>query len=637
MSSPTPAGGDAGQRALRERCRHPTGAHAPWTPADYESSIPACFAAVARRQPGRVAVAAGARVLTFAALDRAANRVAHALLAHAGPADRPVAVLVEDGIDPIVAILGVLKAGRGYVFLDPALPETRLAFMLDDAQAATVVTAAPHAALARALAAGRAAVLDLDALPPSARDDDPGRDPGPDALFGLIYTSGSTGQPKGVVHDHRNVLSMVGPYSGNLGTCADDRVALLSSFNFNTAVLVAFAALLNGAALHPFDVKREGVGRLPAWLAAEGITLYHSVPTLFRQLLDALAGAPPLRGLRALCLGGEAVYRRDVERFRERFAPDCLLLHGLGCTELSIIRQFYVDGATPLPDRRIPVGYPIPDRDVLIVDAAGRPAAPGEIGEIVLRSRYLARGYWRRPELTAEAFGPDPEGGPLRAYRTGDRGFVDADGCLTHLGRQDFQVKIRGHRVELAEVELALLELDGVREAVVVARDDHAGTPQLVAYVVPVPGATPAAGALRAGLAERLPDYMRPAALVTLDALPLTDTGKVDRLALPPPGPTRPLAEPPAPARTPIERVLVAVWAEALALDADAVGVHDDFLALGGDSLLAAKTLLEVARRLHVEVTPAEFFAAGTIAELAVLIVASHPLGAAALADEPGG
>ena len=625
MTSLSP--GLAAQRAVHDRCRHPTGVHTPWTPADYEQSIPACFAAVVRRHGARVAVAAGARTLTYAALDRAANRVAHAVLARAADAARPVALLLEDGLDAIIGILGVLKAGRGYVFLDPALPAARLAFMRDDAQAATVVARAAERALAGTLAAD---VLDLDALPLDARDDPPPADPGPGALFGLIYTSGSTGQPKGAVHDHRNVLSMVGPYSLNLHTSAEDRVALLASFNFNTAVLIAISALMNGAAVHPFDVKREGAARLPAWLAEEGITLYHSVPTLFRQLLDTPPG-PPLPALRAVCLGGEAVFRRDVERFRERFGPTCILVHGLGSTELSIVRQFFVDGETPLPDRRIPVGYPIADRDVLILDTAGRPAAPGEAGEMVLRSRYLALGYWRRPEQSREAFLPDPDGGDRRLYRTGDLGVVDTDGCLTHLGRQDAQVKIRGHRIELAEVELTLLELPGVREAAGTARDDAAGGPQLVAYVVPGPGGPPAAAALRAGLAARLPDYMLPAAFVTLAALPLTDTGKVDRLALPPPGRGRPLAEPRVPPRTPVEHALAAVWAEALALDVDAIGIHDDFLALGGDSILAARVLAQVQGLLHAELSPEAFFGAGTIADLALLILEGHPLAGEAL------
>lgn len=628
----------AAQRGLYDRCRHPTGTHTPFRPEDVEQSVPARFAQQVRRHPGRVAVAAGAQTLTYAALDRAANRVAHAVIARSRPDSRPaqapVALLFEHGSAAIVAMLGALKGGQCYVFLDPALPPARLAFLLDDAQAVMVVTNTRNLALARALVATEEDALDLDTLAPGVGEADPRRALGPDALFGLIYTSGSTGQPKAVVHDHRNMLSMVGVYADSMRLCPDDRLTLLASCSVNTAVLNILGALLNGAAVHPFDVRTEGVARLPAWLRREGITIYHSVPTLFRQLLDALAGEAPPPAMRVIYLGGEAVYRRDVERFRERFGPDCLLLHGLGCTELSLIRQFYIDRETPLGDRRIPVGYAKPDREVLILDEGGRPVAPGETGEIVLRSRYLALGYWRRPHLTRQAFLPDPAGGDLRSFRTGDLGFIESDGCLTHLGRQDFQVKIRGHRVELAEIELALLELAGVREAVVTAPDDPGRAPRLVAYVVPTTRAAPTVGALRAGLAARLPPHMIPAAFVTLDALPLTDTGKVDRLALPAPGRARPpLAHPRVAPQTPFERALAGIWAEVLGLDVDAVGIHDEFLALGGDSLLAAKILMRVEGLLNAELSPAAFFAAGTIAELAVVIVERHPLVTEALAD----
>jgi acyl-coenzyme A synthetase/AMP-(fatty) acid ligase len=294
-------------------------------------------------------------------------------------------------------------------------------------------------------------------------------------------------------------------------------------------------------------------------------------------------------------------------------------VHGLGGTELTMVRQFFVDGHTPLPDRRVPVGFPIADREVLILDEAGRPVAPGETGEIVLRSRYLALCYWRRPDLTREAFLPDPDDGGLRRYRTGDLGRVTPDGCLTHLGRGDLQVKIRGHRIELPEVELALLELPGVREAVVTAREDHTGELQLVAYVVPDPGAAPGPDALRGGLAEKLPDYMVPSAFIALDALPQTDTGKVDRNALPAPALARPqLVRDFAPPRTHVEAALSGIWVEVLALDR--VGIHDDFLALGGDSLLATKVISRVQRLFGADLTLSAFFEAGTIAEMAEVI-----------------
>ncbi len=578
--------------------------------------MPARFREQARRYADRIAVATRAGSLTYAELDRAATLVANAVLDHAGHAERPVALLFPHGGGAIVAMLGVLSAGRCYVFLDPSLPRTRLALLIDDSLCSAVVTDAAGLALARELKTG-ADVIDIGELRAGAArlpDGEPRPEIGPDSLFNLIYTSGSTGQPKGVLNNHRNVLDTVAKYSYNLQICPEDRVAQLAGGSFNTSVMSIFGALLNGAAVHPFDLRADGASRLSAWLREERITLYHSVPTAYRQLLDAI-GDERFPDLRAVCLGGEAVYRRDVDRHRARLGPHVPLVHGLGCTELSMIRQLFVDGETPLPESRVPAGYPIPEREVLLLDGDGRPVAPGETGEIVLRSRHLALGYWRRPDLTDEAFTPDPSGGSRRLYRTGDLGVVTADGCLTHLGRQDFQVKIRGHRIETAEVELALLELPNVREAVVTARAGRAGEPELVAYVVPGSAPAPPADELRAELAARLPDYMMPSAFVALAALPLTETGKVDRLALPAPGRARPLSSPPASPRTAVERALAEIWQDVLELDA--VGIHDDFLLLGGDSLLASKILARVERAFGVELQPSALLRAATIAEMA--------------------
>ena len=620
--SPPPAPSLQQQRAVRERCRHPRGAFTPFGPEDLSRSVPARFEGQARRHAGRVALAAHGRSLTYAELNRAANRVARALATRADAADRPTALLFGQGAAAIVAMLGVLKAGRFYVFLDPTLPSARLALLLAEAQASAVITDAAGLDLARRLMPPHD-VLDAGAADGDGQD--LGLPIGPDRLFYVMFTSGSTGRPKGVVHDHRNILDTIAKYTLNMHICPEDRVPQIAGGSFNTSVLSIFGTLLNGAALLPFDLKVEGAARLATWLREERITLFHAVPTAYRQLLDAMTDSTPYPALRAVCLGGEAVYRRDVERHRGRFGPDVPLVHGLGSTELSMVRQYFVDGGTPLGESRVPVGYPIEDREVLLLDPEGRPVPAGEAGEIVLRSRYLARGYWRRPDLTREAFTSDPTDPSMRRYRTGDLGVVTPDGCLTHLGRQDFQVKIRGHRVESAEVELALLELPGIREAVVTAGVGRAGEQELIAYVVPA-GEPPTPGALRIQLAARLPDYMLPAAFVALPDLPLTDTGKVDVRALPAPGRGRSLPGPAAAPATPMQEALAAIWREVL--DLDEVGVHDDFLALGGNSLLATQILARVQRAFGTSLPPSALLGAGTVTEMAGLLGDAGPLAA---------
>ena len=320
----------------------------------------------------------------------------------------------------------------------------------------------------------------------------------------------------------------------------------------------------------------------------------------------------------------------------EHFGPECLLINGLGCTELSLTRQFFMDHATRLAEGRAPVGYALEDGEVRLVDETGSEVDGEGVGEMVLRSRHLALGYWRQPELTRTVFAGDAADPRVRWFRTGDLGQLAADGCLTHLGRKDFQVKIRGHRVEPEEVELALLELPAVRQAVVTAAEVTAGEGRLVAHVVAAGSAAPTVEALRADLAATLPDYMIPSAFVWVDSLPQTDTGKVDRQALPAPGRARPrLVTPFSPPRTPIETVLADIWANVLLLDQ--VGIDDEFLALGGNSLLAAQILARVDQRFGLDLPLGELLSAATVAEMALIVAARHGATPALLAELDAG
>jgi acyl carrier protein len=280
-----------------------------------------------------------------------------------------------------------------------------------------------------------------------------------------------------------------------------------------------------------------------------------------------------------------------------------------------------MDKTTPLAGHRVPVGYQVEDTQVVLLDADGREVAPGAVGEIAIKSRYLVPGYWRQPELTRAAFQVDPTGGERRIYRTGDLGRMQPDGCLEHLGRQDFQVNIRGHRVEVAEIEMALQEHADIQEAAVQGHTDHANDPCLVAYVVPVRPPAPSVSTLRHRLRQKLPDYMVPAAFIVLEALPRTPNGKVDYRALPAPAAARrELDSAYAPPRTPLEAVLVQIWAEVLG--GTSVGLYDHFFDLGGHSLLAVQILSRIRATLQVEVPLQRFFEAPTVATLAPLVVA---------------
>lgn len=416
-------------------------------------------------------------------------------------------------------------------------------------------------------------------------------------------------------------------YTNGFHLCPEDRLTVLSSFSANAGNHDIFTALLNGASLYPLNIKEVGVGRLADWLVQHEITIYHSVPTVFRHFLESLAEETKFPDLRVIRFGGEPASKRDVELYKKYFGQDCILVNRLGSTETGTVRWYFINKDTQVKGNVVPVGYPAEDNEIVLLDDAGNEVGFDNIGEIAVKSRYITPGYWRRSDLTEAAFSSDPEGGVERIYRMGDLGRLQADGCLVHLGRKDLQVKVKGHRIEVAEVEMALLDHPIVKEAVVVAREDQAGERRLVAYLLPTAQPVPPVNELRSFLNERLPDYMIPSAWMFLDAFPLAPNGKVDRLALPAPGGTRPVLDAAfVSPRTPVEEALASIWAEVLGLDQ--VGIHDNFLALGGHSLMATQVISRVREAFHIEIPLRILFEKPTIGELAVVITERQAEGA---------
>ena len=610
----------AWQLSIRAKCAHPTGRFVPFEPGDVQQSIPDRFHSCVCQHGDRLAVQAGKHSLTYRDLNRAANRVARAVLALRGDGREPIALLFDHGVPFIAAILGTLKAGKIYVPLDPAYPGARLRYMLEDSQAPVILTGSAHLALARRLAPAECQLTNVDELDSSVSDEDPGLSIPPDALAYIIYTSGSTGQPKGVVQPHRNVLHKIMMSTNDYHLCPEDRRTLLYSPSSSGSVWEIFSTLLNGGSAHAFDVREERIGDLVKWLIREEITIYSSVPTLFRHLASTLTGKERFPRVRLVNLGGDAVTQKDVELYRRHFPDDCVLVTTLAATETGTFRRYFVDKDTQLTGSQVPAGYPVQDKEVLLLDEHGKPAGPNQVGEIVVRGRFLSSGYWRRPEATRAKFVQDPEDGAMCRYSTGDLGRMLPDGCLVHMGRTDSQVKVRGHRVELAEIDMALLDVRGVKDAVVIQREDERGELRLVAYLVPAGDRAPTVSALRSALARTLPDHMVPSTFVTLDALPLTPAGKVDRRALPAPARVRPeLNDPFVGPRTPLERVVAEIWADLLALDR--VGIHDNFLDLGGHSLLATQIISRVISTVQVELPVRALFDSPTVAEMVLVIL----------------
>ena len=583
--------------------------------AEVEQSIPSRFAKQVLRAPGALAVKFQERELTYEALDRESSRIANAILARRGPGQEPVALLFNQGIPMISAILGVLKAGKFYVPLDPQYPDARSIFILKDTNARLII-GDENSDQARRLATSKVNVLSIAEVN-SYQPHNMTVAVSPNDLASVLYTYGSTGKPKGIMQTHRNLLGITMNFTNGLAISPTDRISLIPYYTFAAATVDALAALMNGAALFPYDIRRLGVASLAEWLRREKISVCHSAPTVFRHFVSALTGDDKFPHFRIMDLGGETVYSRDVELFRKHF-PGCTMVNGLGSPELNVMRQFQITPDTQIADGIVPVGYAVEDTEILLLSESGDEVPPSETGEIILKSRYLSPGYWRRPDLDGEAFSTyDGE----RVWSTGDLGRMNPDGCLIHLGRKDFQVKIRGRRVEPGEIEMALLEIEGIKEAAVIARD-YDGEKRLAAYLVAGESA-PSTDSLCHTLLGRLPDYMVPSNFVLLDKLPVTETGKLDRRALSEMEFAQ--AEPYVAPRNPVEEILAEIWAETL--EVDRVGINDSFFMLGGHSILLTRLLSQVREVFDAEIPFRSFFESPTVAGLAGLFEGNESFG----------
>jgi amino acid adenylation domain-containing protein len=542
--------------------------------------------------------------LTYGELDRLSDRLAARLRRLGVGPNRPVAVCLDRSPTLLVGLLGILKAGGAYLPLDPAYPQERLAFMLKDSGAALLVT---ESALADRLPTEGVQVVLADA--PEETAEPVGLvPPAPGDLAYVIYTSGSTGTPKGVAVTHGNLMNLLACLSERIGLGPDDTLLAVTTPCFDIAGLELFAPLLAGARILLADrgTAQDGTRLLPLLAAA---TVMQATPATWRMLLDAGWPAEP-RDLTVLC-GGEALAADLAAALLARCRR---VLNVYGPTETTIWST--VQPVTAADSAQIPIGRPLANTRLYILDPQGEPAPLGVPGELCIGGTGVAQGYLGRPALTAARFVPDPYGGAgARLYRTGDLARYRSDGTVEFLGRGDGQVKIRGFRIELGEIEAALARLPGVAEAAVAVRDDPPDGRRLVAYLVAA--APPDSAELRRRLAESLPDYMVPAVFVTLDRLPLTPNGKVDRKALP--APDRPAGDGAgAPPRDALERHLAEAWQTLL--DLPRVGIHDDFFALGGHSLKAVRLIAQLRRDLAAELELVDLFRQPTVAGLAELL-----------------
>ncbi len=611
---------DAAEHAQLQRWGNRTGLT---QPVGVPVSIPVLFGAQVARTPDAVAISAGERSWTYREVKQAANRLAHVLTAAGvGPGQR-VALLLPRSADAVVAMLAVLKTGAAYVPIDPTVPLARMGFVLDDAAPIAAITTA---GLADRLNGRDLAVIDIndptiDGQPSTALPA-----PAPDDIAYLIYTSGTTGTPKGVAIPHRNVTRLLETLDADL-ELAGQVWSQCHSLAFDFSVWEIWGALLYGGRL---VIVPDAVVRSPqdlhALLVAEQVSVLSQTPSAFYALQTADAAQPepePRLKLEAVVFGGEALEPQRLRTWLDNHPGLPRLINMYGITETTVhasFREIVVDDVDSVAS---PIGVPLAHLEFFVLDGWLRPVLPGVVGELYVAGAGVADGYVGRAGLSATRFVACPfvgAGAPgQRMYRTGDLVWWGADGQLRYVGRADKQVKIRGYRIELGEIQAALAALDGVKQAAVIAREDRPGDKRLVGYVTGIADPASFSASARAALAERLPAYMVPAAVVAMDALPLTVNGKLDTRALPAPeyqdgdhyrAPTNA-----------VEELLAGIYAQVLGVEPPRlVGVDESFFDLGGDSLSAVRLIAAVNSGLDAGLSVRTLFEAPTVAQLATRV-----------------
>lgn len=576
--------------------------------------------------PDQIAVKTKDWVLTYGQLNVLANRLARHILAHAleSSSDRPVtALLFEHGIDMITGTMGAVKAGQIYVPLDPTYPEDRLQYILQDSGARRIITNVRNQTLAMRLteAVERVELIVLDEIGCTLNDghgiqeadheseSNPNLSIPGEQIAYLLYTSGSTGRPKGVIQTHENVCYYARAYQKTVGLTSNDRLTLFSAFSHDAAIVDIYSGLLAGATLFPMSIKAIHFPELAEWLVRERITIYHSVPTVYRYFLQELREGMQFPDLRFIVLGGEGVLKHDVTSFQQYFGEHTALVNLYGQSESSFNSAQVFYHSTPFT--KVTLGNPIDELEFLVIGEDGGEVEILGVGEIVVLCNHVARGYWNDPVKTERAFGESGEMG--RFYRTGDLGRVLIDGTVEFMGRKDFQVKIRGYRVELGEIESQLLKHPEVKEAVVIALDDPMGNKFLVAYLTT--RSEVVVNEARSFLVGLVPDYMVPAYFIVLEQIPTLPNGKTDRKALEAMGiEAAQKTEYVAPV-TETEKTLATILAEILGLEQ--VGVIDNFFELGVHSLRAISLVARIYQELKVQIPLKDIFQTPTIRELA--------------------
>jgi acyl-coenzyme A synthetase/AMP-(fatty) acid ligase/thioesterase domain-containing protein/acyl carrier protein len=539
--------------------------------------------------------------LTFDQLNENASRVAQSLLEHL-PSDHqyPVAILLNGGVAIISAIYGVLRAGHFYCAIAASEKMEQVERILKDLGPSILITEEDVFERVEGIIPSECRVLMYSRLPSvDASKDWPVVDP--NAFAGIFYTSGSTGIPKGVLRARREIHYLIRVFGDHLGFRPNDHILAMRPFSTSASMVDVLGGIMNGAALSTYDIKMGGAHELAATLKSEKITIFRPPVQVMRSLLDLLGEGQYFSDIRLFFATGDVLYRKDVERIRKIIPHDALIIHQLASSEGGMLAVNKISHDTLLDDGVVPVGYPLPEQEILILNDDGGIISDHRVGEIAVCGNFTFPGYWCHPEWTDSLFIADPRGTQKTIMRTGDLGRFRLDGQLELQGRKDSRVKIRGFSVDLSAIENVLMLSAEVQRAVVIAVMNPQGQKRLVAYVLPNAGAQPKHHQLLQLVSSNLPDYMMPSLIMIVPELPIGATGKVDRKMLPAPRWERPqLSTPFAAPNDEIEEKLVAVWQKTLKVEQ--VGTEDNFFELGGDSLIAMHLLLAIEQEFSKKI-----------------------------------
>ena len=583
------------------------------------------------KYPENIAIRHDGADINYLELNALANGLAgEILLSHIY--NENIALLFGHHPMAVIGMLGVLKSGNAYVPLDPYFPADRLIYMVQDANCKIIIANSETIALAQTIAKRLKRVIVINAsdniLP--IKDNLEVKIAVNNKAY-ILYTSGSTGQPKGVVQVHKNVLHFIRAYTNNLHINANDNLSLLSAYSFDASVMDIFGALLNGATLLFYDIKLNGVDNLPSWLRENAVSIFHTVPTIYRYFISVL-DEQIFENIRLVVLGGEATYKIDFENFKKHFGRNSIFINGFGPTESTVTLQKLLNHDSILTARNIPIGSPVQDTQVYLLNENDEVAEIYQTGEIVYKSEYLSIGYLNQQQKTDAVFTIDPVTKTGRVYRSGDFGRLLPTGEIEFVGRKDDQIKLNGQRIELSEIEQHLLKLYNIAEAIVLLKEINKQH-KLVAYIR-LKKEEMEIYSIKQYLQTKLPIFMVPNVYIFLGKFPLTPTGKISRLDLPEPTKKEINHDEYLAASNETEKKLVEIWEKTLSRNG--IGVKENFFEIGGNSLNAFIVLNKVFTTFSVKIDLKDFFGNATIKELSKLIREAFVNDAAVYKDKIG-